>query len=108
MADISTLHCVNKIDFNAMYTNAATATILDPAKIPLVMNNDRDALALALRLCNRVTVQTARVVRIKNTLDLHSIKVSEACLPAIESSKDLSVVGSPQALLFASSGRLAN
>lgn len=108
MADISTLQCVNKLDFNAMYTNAATATILDPAKIPLVMNNDRDALALALRLCNRVTLQTARVVRIKNTLDLHSIKVSAACLPTIESSKDLSVVGSPQALLFASSGRLAN
>lgn len=108
MADITTLQCVNKIDFNAMYTNAATATILDPAKIPLIMNNDRDALALALRLCNRVTYQTARVVRIKNTLELDYVWVSEACLPSIESCKDLSVFGERQALCFDSLGHLTN
>ena len=100
MADITTLRCVNQIDFNAMYTNAVTATILDPAKIPLVMNDDREALALALRTCNRVTPQSARVVRIKNTMDLNRILVSESCLPDVIANKDLSVISSPKSLVF--------
>lgn len=106
MADITTMSCVNKIDFNAMYTNAVTATILDPAKIPLVMNSDREALALAIRTCNRVTPQTARIVRIKNTMDINRIFVSEACLPEVEASERLSIMSLPQALNFDNSGRL--
>ncbi len=106
MADITTMPCVNKLDFNAMYTNAVTATILDPAKIPLAMNNDREALALALRTCNRVTPQTARIVRIKNTMNLNRIMVSEACLPAVEANERLSIISTPQALSFDSSNRL--
>lgn len=106
MADITTLPCVNKIDFNAMYTNAVTATILDPAKIPLVTNNDREALALALRICNRVTLETARVVHIKNTMNLNHILVSEAYLPEIEANESLTIKGSARSLEFDSSGHL--
>ena len=106
MADITTLPCVNKIDFNAMYTNAVTATILDPAKIPLVMNNDREALALALRTCNRVTPQSARIVRIKNTMNLNRILVSETCLPEVQANRDLSIVSSPKSLNFDNRGHL--
>ena len=108
MADITTMPCVNKIDFNAMYTNTVTATILDPAKIPLVMNSDREALALALRTCNRVTHQSARIVRIKNTMELNRIMVSETCLPEVETNKDLSIVSSPKLLDFDKTGRLLN
>ena len=103
-----TLPCVNKIDFNAMYTNAVTATILDPAKIPLVMNNDREALALALRTCNRVTPQSARIVRIKNTMELNRILVSETCIPEVDANMDLSVISSPKSLDFDNTGHLLN
>lgn len=106
MADITTLPCVNKIDFSAMYTNAVTATILDPAKIPVVMNNDREALALALRTCNRVTPETARIVRIKNTMNLNHILVSEAYLPEIEANESLTIKGSARSLEFDASGQL--
>lgn len=106
MADITTIPCVTKIDFSAMYTNAVTATILDPAKIPLIMNSDRDALALALRTCNRVTPQNARIVRIKNTMELSRIMVSETCQPEVDANKDLSFVSSPKLLDFDKTGRL--
>ena len=106
MADITTMRCVNKINFNAMYTNAVTATILDPAKIPVVMNNDREALALALRTCNRVTPETARIVRIKNTMNLSHILVSEAYLPEIEANEKFTIKGSAQSLKFDGSGHL--
>ena len=106
MADITTLDCVNKIDFNGMYTNAITAANLDPAKIPVVMNNDREALALAIRTCSRVSAETAKVVRIKNTLELSRIEVSEACLPAILQRADISVLGEPFPIRFDAMGRL--
>lgn len=106
MADITTIPCLNKINFSTMYTNAVTATILNPAKIPLAMNNDREALALAIRTCNRITPQTARIVRIKNTMELTRIMVSEACLPEVKANRKLSILGSPQSLCFDCSGKL--
>jgi hypothetical protein len=47
-ADLSTRRCVEKIDLGAMYTNAFSANILNPAKLPMVLNNDHDALCVAL------------------------------------------------------------
>ena len=71
------------------------------------MNNDREALALALRTCNSVTPQTARVVRIKNTMALNRILVSEACLPEVNSnSRAFSIRSTPQSLDFDKTGHL--
>ena len=106
MADITTLRCVNKLDLGAIYTNAITATIVDPAKIPLFMNNDREAIAVALKTCNRIMPQTARVVRIKNTLEVHRILVSEALVPVVEANPRMSLVGAPQSLEFDADGYL--
>ena len=106
MADITTLRCVNKLDLGAMYTNAITATIVDPAKIPLIMNNDREAIAVAFKTCNRITPQTARVVRIKNTLEVHRILVSEALVPGVEANPRMSLVGAPQPFKFNADGGL--
>ena len=68
LADVSTRRCVEK-----MYTNAITATILEPAKLPMIMPSDREAIAVALKTCNRMTPESARMVRIKNTLELHRV-----------------------------------
>lgn len=106
MADITTLRCVNKLDLGAMYTNAITATTVDPAKIPLIMNNDREAIAVALKTCNRITPQTARVVRIKNTLEVHRILVSEALVPVVAANPRMSLVASPHPFEFDTDGYL--
>ncbi len=81
MADISTIGCLNQINLDLVYTNALTATILGPAKIPLLMNDDRDAISVAVRTVSCKTMDTAKIVRIKNTLHIHEIWVSE-CLEA--------------------------
>ncbi|MGD0975501.1 MAG: lactate racemase domain-containing protein [Candidatus Korobacteraceae bacterium] len=106
MADITTLRCVSQIDFSAMYVNAITSTLLEPAKIPVTVNTDREAIDIALRTCTRVTPETIRVVRIKSTLDLHQIQISESYRQEICERDNLSVVAGPQQLQFTEDGWL--
>ena len=106
LADISTRSCIEKIDLGAIYTNAITATILDPAKLPIILNSDRDAVSVALKTCNRITPETARVVRIKNTLELHRIWVSPAMLDEVDNDENITIAGEETPMAFDSSGRI--
>ncbi len=106
MCDISTVGCVEKIDLGVMYTNSITATILGPAKLPLIMNNDKEAIAIAMKTCVRTDLQNMKIVRIKNTLELDSIEVSEACIEEIESKEDLIIESEPFEMKFDEAGGL--
>lgn len=105
-ADLSTRRCVEKIDLGAVYTNAITATILNPAKLPMVLNSDHDAIVVALKTCNLITPETARIVRIRNTLEIQRIWVSPALLPHVKASDRLSVAGPQRPMAFDATGRL--
>ncbi|QDG75402.1 lactate racemase domain-containing protein [Labrenzia sp. PHM005] len=105
-ADLTTRRCVEKINLGAMYTNAITATILEPAKLPMILNSDRDAICVALKTCNRITPDTAKIVRIKNTLEVEKISVSPALLPHVQTSGDFDVLGQPETIKFDHSGRI--
>jgi len=106
LADLSTRRVLEKLDLGAIYTNAITATILNPAKLPVIMNNDREAIAVALKTCNRMSPQTARIVRIKNTLELHRIWVSPALLEEVNQHGKMSAVGVEKNFVFDATGRL--
>jgi len=92
MSDISTAECVNKIDLGVMYTNSITATILGPSKLPVIMNNDREAIIIAIKTCNRINLKKPKIVRISNTLALDEIEVSEAYYEDINHRKDLRIM----------------
>ncbi|KUO53347.1 MAG: hypothetical protein APF76_08890 [Desulfitibacter sp. BRH_c19] len=105
MADITTKSLVEKIDFTYLYTNSITSTVLDPAKLPIAMNTEKEALVIALWTSNMVKIPDAKVVFIKNTLELSKILVSEPLLNDIKD-KDIEVLGKEQAILFDANGRL--
>ena len=106
MADISTLGCFKKLDISAMYTNAVTAAILNPAKIPLLTNNDREAVALALRCSSGAAPEAAKVVRIKNTLEIGTVWISEPLYKTIQDDPSFTVLSGPTPLCFDSEGNL--
>jgi hypothetical protein len=106
LADVTTIRCVNSIDWGVTYTNCVTATVPESAKMPMVLNNDREALVVALRMCARVSSQTARIVRIKNTLDLTNLEVSEACLPDLVGRSGVKIVSEPAPFHFSRDGWL--
>jgi hypothetical protein len=108
MADFTTRRCAESLDLGAMYTNVFTARIVDGAKVPPVLANDREALSVALRTCVRIDPAKPRVVRIKNTKALHQIRLSEAYLPDIAGRPDLVPLGDPGPMPFDAEGYLTD
>jgi hypothetical protein len=106
LADITTRRCAEKIDFSKTYTNLITATVLEPAKLPLVLRDDREAITVAVITCNNVTAETIRVVRIKNTTELTKIQVSAAVLADIAGQDELRILGKPVPMQFDNGNRL--
>ena len=104
VADVITKRLFDKIDFHKTYTNAITSTVPLSAKIPIVAKSDRDALALALEMCNRVEPASARIVRIRSTLELGELWVSVPCLDALPG--HCVAVSEPAALRFDGQGNL--
>jgi hypothetical protein len=76
-ADITTRRCLDSIDWSATWTNLITSTEIQGCKIPLYTNNDRDALILAIMCCGDITTEKITIARIKNTLALNLIEVSQ-------------------------------
>ncbi|MGV8982223.1 hypothetical protein [Clostridium sp.] len=92
MCDISTIKCIKKIDLGAMYTNSITATILGPSKLPIMMNNDKEAIIIAIKTCNKIEIENVKIVKIKNTLELDEIEVSESYMNYIKNREDLNII----------------
>ncbi|WP_391089847.1 hypothetical protein [Vibrio sp. NH-UV-68] len=106
MADITTRQLVQSLDFSAMYTNAATAGTLATAKIPMVMGNDREAIVFALKTAPIHDILNAKIVWIKNTLELDNIYVSEGLKDVVESLESVECISEPIAFQFDEAGGL--
>ena len=95
LADVVTRRLFDKIDFKSTYANVLTSTFLNRANVPVVMETDRDAIAAALTVLGLADRSRARVVRIKNTLSVGEIQISEPLLrecsnhPRMEQSGEL-------------------
>ncbi|MCJ7657051.1 MAG: DUF362 domain-containing protein [Candidatus Atribacteria bacterium] len=106
LADITVKRLVNKIDYHATYTNALTTGFLSRANIPLTFNTDREAVATALGTFTRIESAKVRVVRIKNTLALEKVYISEVLLKEAEERENLEIIGESKEMSFDSAGNL--
>jgi hypothetical protein len=93
LADVMTRRVFVKIDWQATYENLYTSTTLFRGRMPVVVENDREALQYALRGSNVVELAKARVVRIQDTLHLSDMLVSTAVIKAAPQLKVLDPVG---------------
>lgn len=105
LADITTTTVVAKIDKDKTYANAITATSPHSAAIPMALDNDQQAIAVALKTCNGINPPEAKVVRIKNTADLNEISISENMLPYAKSG-NIEIIGELHPMRFSQNGRL--
>lgn len=105
-ADITTQRVVDKIDRTQMYVNAITARVLHTVKIPMTVENDREAIGVALNSCWGVQPGQERVVVIKNTLELEEIFISESLLEEAYYQSQVEIIGSPFELTFDKDGFL--
>ncbi len=79
LSDVVTSRLRDKIDWNATLENVITSGFLERGFLPIVQDTDQKAIATALRGIGRaVAADTIRMVRIKSTLSLDEIWISEA------------------------------
>jgi hypothetical protein len=107
LADICTRRLFDKIDFDATYANHITAAVLPGARVPVIMESDRAAVQVAVRTCNRPDMSRLRLVRVKNTLQLETILISEAMLDEALGNPGISVLGPAEDWEFDARGNLS-
>ncbi|WP_425058919.1 hypothetical protein SCACP_35670 [Sporomusa carbonis] len=105
-ADFTTRKLFNKIDYDSTYANCLTSTIAVPARIPIIMNSDREAILAAVKTCNARDISKARVVRIKDTLHLGEIYISEAMLDEAKANPAIEICSQPAVMQFDAEGNL--
>jgi hypothetical protein len=87
--------------------NCITACAPNGAKVPATYDTDREAVETALSCIGLTAPENARVIRIRNTLVLGEIEVSEAYLPEVATRGDLTPLGDPRPLGFDAAGTIA-
>jgi hypothetical protein len=105
-ADFTTRRLVDKIDREATYVNGLTACSPAGCKMPATLDSAQEAVGIALACLGLDRVEDARVVRIKNTLKITEVDVSENLLPEVAKRDDLSPVGDPAPIAFDATGYL--
>ena len=108
LADVTTRQLIDKVNFEAFYVNGLTSGTGATRRLslPVVAPDDRSAVMTAVRVCGRPDSRSARVVRIKNTLKLDEMDVSEALWPETLALGRVSSLGDPFPLEFDSTARL--
>lgn len=79
LADIITARMFNKLDSEVIYPNCFTSTVLRSGMMPPVVATDKEAIQACIKTANGVEdKENCRIVRIKNTLHIGNIMLSEA------------------------------
>jgi hypothetical protein len=79
-ADFTTTRLVRGMNYPATIINCVTSGFPQGASIPAHYDEDRQAIASALGILGLREPENARIIRIKNTLQLEYVEVSEPCL----------------------------
>jgi len=105
-ADVTTRRVVEKIDRGATYMNALTAKVTAGCKIPPYFDTDAVALAWVLNTVGLTEPEDTKVVRIRSTLDLEEMLVSEALIDEAASLVHATLLGDAEDMEFSDDGAL--
>lgn len=108
LASAITKKIFDDMDIEKMYPNCITSTVLASARIPCVVANDKEAIQICIRTCNKIDREKARMVRIPNSLHIGEIMLSEAYYEDVKAGKypGVEALDEPEVLEFDESGNL--
>ena len=90
-ADFTVESVVAEIDREATYANSIAAGYPESGRIPIALADEAEALRAAIGCTPGVDIARPRVVRIRNTLELGTIEVSEALLDDVRREPRLAI-----------------
>lgn len=106
LADFCSQRLAAKIDPTPTQINCITAMTPEKARLPIALKTDREAIATALTTVGPVEPWEARVIRIKNTLEMEELQVSEAVLDELKGRQDITLIGGLEEMTFDADGNL--
>ena len=106
LADITTNRLVDKINHHATYINSITGISIEKAAIPMFVENDRKAIEISLGSIGLISPSDSKIVRIKNTLELERVEVSQVFAEELQQRSDLEIIDGPSSMVFTDDGNL--
>jgi hypothetical protein len=98
LADVTTRQFVEKIDWKITNTNVQASGFLERGKLPHVEDTDEKAIEWALRQSAPSPPARARIIRIKNTLHLETMLMSEHLLEETKGRDTMEMLGPAEEL----------
>ena len=90
--DIITKKVFEQLNYQAMYANAIAIKVVDDCKVPLIAEDEREALLVAVKILRHADLDNLRIVKIRSTLELGEIQVSDALVPVVEQDSRLTLL----------------
>jgi hypothetical protein len=90
--DVITRRVFEKLDLEQMYANAIAVKCPEDAKIPIIANSEDEAIRIAVKVARGADRERLKLVRIKNTLQLETIQVSDALTEYVREHDTLSLI----------------
>jgi hypothetical protein len=106
LADVTTERLLREMDRQVTYVNSLVARTPEHSRLPMAFPTDREAFETLLKTIRVSDPLSARIVRIKNTLELKTIQISESLLPEVVERRDLSLLSDPHEVTFGPDGNL--
>jgi hypothetical protein len=104
ITDFTTERVFRKFNFIETYCNLLTSTTASAGKIPMVMRNDRQAIQAAIKTSLIADLHKVRLGRIKNTLSLDRMLISENLVEEALRNPRTKVVGTAAEMAFDGDG----
>ena len=106
LADFTTSRLIRAIDYRTTVLNCLTAANPEAAALPIHYDTDREAIDAALASAGLAPPERARVVRIRNTLHLDRLLVSEVCRAELAARANVEIVEPAHEFAFDEAGNL--
>ena len=106
LADFCTTRLVKSMNYSATVINCLTSGYPEGANLPVHLDTDKEVIESALKILGTREAKDARIVHIRNTLNLGEVEVSEPCLSELKPRTKFEIVGSARELAFDMHGNL--
>jgi hypothetical protein len=106
LADFVTRKVVEKIDYRATYINSITAITPEKARLPLICENDKEAVDFAITTAGPVDFESVKIVWINHTSRLDEMWISKGLLNEATEKENLKVIGNEHEMRFDDDGNL--
>ena len=106
MADTCSKRVVEKMDRDQTYPNSLTSTVTCLCRIPMYFDTQKLTIQAAIKMTAGVEPADVTMIRIRDTLSLGEIWISENLIPKAKENPLIEIIGEPEEMVFNDDGDL--